>query len=94
VTRRDDVGGESDGGAGDDAGGYAGGDHGGREVDGTARQPTADESPAENRRRTGSGGDGVTVSTYRCDLCGNVMLDLHCKLICDRCGYKRDCSDP
>lgn len=31
---------------------------------------------------------------YRCDLCGVSMLDLHCKLICRRCGFKRDCSDP
>lgn len=31
---------------------------------------------------------------FLCDLCGNVMLNLHCKLICERCGYKRDCSDP
>lgn len=32
--------------------------------------------------------------TFTCDLCGHVMLDLHCKLVCERCGYKRDCSDP
>ncbi len=31
--------------------------------------------------------------TY-CDLCGAPMLDLHCKLSCKNCGYKRDCSDP
>lgn len=31
---------------------------------------------------------------WLCDLCGSVMLNLHCKLICERCGYKRDCSDP
>lgn len=31
---------------------------------------------------------------FYCDLCGNVMLNLHCKLICERCGYRRDCSDP
>ncbi|NKE69355.1 hypothetical protein MNODULE_01125 [Nitrospiraceae bacterium HYJII51-Mn-bac16s-1-B09] len=31
---------------------------------------------------------------YWCDLCGAPMLDLHCKLICRRCGFKRDCSDP
>lgn len=31
---------------------------------------------------------------YLCDLCGAAMLDLHCKLICRRCGFKRDCSDP
>lgn len=30
----------------------------------------------------------------RCDLCGGPMLDLHCKLICRQCGFKRDCSDP
>jgi len=22
------------------------------------------------------------------------MLDRHCKLLCLRCGYQRDCSDP
>ena len=32
--------------------------------------------------------------TFYCDLCGNVMLNLHCKLVCEQCGYKRDCSDP
>ena len=31
---------------------------------------------------------------FFCDLCGAEMLNLHCKLICERCGYKRDCSDP
>ena len=31
---------------------------------------------------------------YLCDLCGAVMLNLHCKLICAQCGYRRDCSDP
>lgn len=30
----------------------------------------------------------------RCDLCGNPMRESHCKLICDACGYTRDCSDP
>ena len=31
---------------------------------------------------------------FYCDLCGNQMLNLHCKLVCEQCGYKRDCSDP
>jgi hypothetical protein len=30
----------------------------------------------------------------RCDLCGASVISLHCKLVCIRCGYKRDCSDP
>lgn len=29
-----------------------------------------------------------------CDLCGAPMVEVHCKLICRKCGYKRDCSDP
>ena len=29
-----------------------------------------------------------------CDLCGFPMREVHCKLICDQCGYTRDCSDP
>jgi hypothetical protein len=31
---------------------------------------------------------------YVCDLCGHKMLDVHCKLRCERCGFVRDCSDP
>ncbi len=29
-----------------------------------------------------------------CERCGAEMYDLHCKIVCPRCGYKRDCSDP
>ncbi len=32
--------------------------------------------------------------TPACDLCGGPMIDRHCKLVCKRCGYQRDCSDP
>ena len=28
-----------------------------------------------------------------CDLCGAAMYEVHCKLICPACGYKRDCTD-
>ncbi len=31
---------------------------------------------------------------WQCDICGTVMLDLHCKLRCTNCGFMRDCSDP
>lgn len=30
----------------------------------------------------------------RCERCGAAMLERHCKLVCPRCGYMRDCSDP
>lgn len=29
----------------------------------------------------------------QCDLCGAAMYEIHCKLICPACGYKRDCTD-
>jgi hypothetical protein len=31
---------------------------------------------------------------YRCDLCGAPMEEWHCRIICNFCGYQRDCSDP
>ncbi|MGD8321801.1 MAG: gamma carbonic anhydrase family protein [Gemmatimonadota bacterium] len=37
---------------------------------------------------------GLGAATRLCDLCGAPMLDRHCKLVCTRCGYQRDCSDP
>ena len=32
--------------------------------------------------------------TWMCDRCGAAMIELHCKLRCDNCGFMRDCSDP
>ncbi len=31
---------------------------------------------------------------YECDRCGEAMYEHHCKIVCPRCGYTRDCSDP
>lgn len=39
-------------------------------------------------------GMGAAGQVFECDFCGAPMLDLHCKLTCKRCGYRRDCSDP
>jgi len=30
----------------------------------------------------------------RCDICDGPAFELHCKIICRRCGYTRDCGDP
>jgi hypothetical protein len=64
----------------------------------------ADDVSASGERaaahgRTGdstSGGGAIPPEeqVFYCDLCGNQMLNLHCKLVCEQCGYKRDCSDP
>ena len=29
-----------------------------------------------------------------CDVCGAPTYELRCKVICRKCGYTRDCSDP
>ncbi len=29
-----------------------------------------------------------------CDVCGGPTYEARCKVICRRCGYTRDCSDP
>jgi len=29
-----------------------------------------------------------------CDVCGGPTFERQCKVICRRCGYTRDCSDP
>src|SRR5712691_10601472 len=28
------------------------------------------------------------------DVCGGPTLEIRCKVVCKRCGYTRDCSDP
>ena len=30
----------------------------------------------------------------KCDLCGSLMVEWHCRMLCPACGYQRDCSDP
>lgn len=75
---------------------------------GSGRRPAgADVAAAEGAVRPGSegtddagarpdekGGDPGEPQVFLCDLCGAPMLDRHCKLLCLRCGYQRDCSDP
>ncbi len=29
-----------------------------------------------------------------CDVCGGPTYETRCKIICRRCGFTRDCSDP
>jgi hypothetical protein len=31
---------------------------------------------------------------HTCNVCGERMREIHCKIVCPRCGYTRDCSDP
>jgi len=53
-------------------------------------------APAEGQE-TGSvspAPDDVSPGTPVCDVCGAPMYERHCRIICPRCGYQRDCSDP
>ncbi len=52
------------------------------------------ERPSRAERGDPAPPSEAAEEVYLCDLCGAVMLNLHCKLICEQCGYKRDCSDP
>ena len=33
-------------------------------------------------------------TVYRCWVCGTIMHEIKCKIVCPHCGYTRDCSDP
>jgi ribosomal protein L37E len=37
---------------------------------------------------------GPEAETIRCDVCGGLAYEARCKIVCRRCGYTRDCSDP
>ena len=73
------------------------------------RKSVTSESPLSRRssviggrtsglNRVGKGYKLVAMTTqqdiYVCDVCGAEMLEIHCKIICPRCGFMRDCSDP
>lgn len=53
------------------------------------------ESPTDRvKRMERDGEDPAGAPPVACDSCGAMMLEQHCKLVCPRCGYTRDCSDP
>lgn len=53
-------------------------------------RPDADRSPGSGPESTG--GDAL-LKKLICPICGSMMVGLHCKLICENCGYREDCSD-
>jgi hypothetical protein len=63
-------------------------------------QLLADDSPPDDRlaialldspsfRRTLSSSENAL-----CWICGAAIVDIHCKIVCQNCGFTRDCSDP
>lgn len=37
---------------------------------------------------------GIGQAEPVCELCGGPVLERNCKIVCLKCGYQRDCSDP
>jgi rubrerythrin len=48
----------------------------------------------EWRRHYSMSAPRIPEPTYICNVCGERMREIHCKIVCPRCGYTRDCSDP
>ncbi len=47
--------------------------------------PRPGETPTNPREPAAAGA---------CDVCGGPTYEARCKVVCRRCGYTRDCSDP
>lgn len=52
-----------------------------------------EDRTGEERSRESEASEPETYSG-ECEVCGCGMYELHCKIICPNCGYRRDCSDP
>lgn len=60
----------------------------------SAGDVNGDSRPAERETDARHSIDDHSPDIPVCDLCGSAMVELHCKIVCPRCGYVRDCSDP
>jgi len=56
--------------------------------------PAGGPAPAEGERTGDAPPRPDAPGTPTCDVCGAPMYERHCRIICPRCGYQRDCSDP
>lgn len=52
----------------------------------------SDDAPT--RGAPAPGAEGASGAEHVCDRCGSAMIERHCKIVCLRCGYQRDCTDP
>lgn len=59
--------------------------------DGAANDPDQGNAPGGAPSGAKRASDG---SSLVCEVCGGAMFERHCKILCPRCGYQRDCSDP
>jgi rubrerythrin len=52
--------------------------------------PGSDDAPASD----GAASRASDSPSLVCEVCGGAMFERHCKIVCPRCGYQRDCTDP
>lgn len=52
------------------------------------QEPDAAKRPEPPRR------EPLRTDDTECWLCGGPVIKRHCKIICQVCGFMRDCSDP
>jgi len=50
-------------------------------------EPRPSPPPAPSR-------PGTKAWVHYCERCGERMEEVHCKIVCKKCGLSRDCSDP
>jgi rubrerythrin len=60
------------------------------------RKPkSADRADKAGKRRAAAAkGRSEAPTTSTCDVCGTEAREIHCRLVCPKCGAMRDCSDP
>jgi uncharacterized Zn finger protein (UPF0148 family) len=56
-------------------------------------RPGMTEERVVRRRENALQGERNRTDTA-CDVCGGPTYESRCKIICTRCGFTRDCSDP
>lgn len=55
---------------------------------------TTGEDGTESSRLEGEPEKPPESADDRCWVCGAAVTERHCKIVCPRCGFMRDCSDP
>ena len=52
-----------------------------------------DPGPVRTAADMRHGGKMEIRKVYICPICDSEMINVRCKLLCNNCGYREDCSD-
>lgn len=59
----------------------------------TPRAPRHDEPTEPPARPSTPEREAPACNPTTCPICGAPLVGVHCKLMCENCGYREDCSD-